>query len=625
LSNLLANPYEANIGDSENITVTAKNLGTETDSLSVKLWIDGVFIDAQIVQLAAGKSTTVAFAVNTTSEGMHKIKVNTLFGSFRVVPKGMHTLTIAMSPNPTRTVVKVKINGQEHPIPYNELLNEGDYTIAMPAADPSGVHSFLHWENGGTNPTRTIHLTKAMLLVAYYPVGSSCPSLFVWNGTDYVYVAEVSNGGWLGYINYVNEDGSIVFGGGNPWDYVKLDKSQLQSTVNGHYDMTLAQRWNEIFYLDAAYMLVVDHPSDVNVYSTAVRYIDPSFKGQIYTVSKNPLTPVSAVNEKGENVLPQISKLDRIFTPGIDGPNSPSWDNISWNRLTLNLGNLTGAKQIKLIMNGMVDWGLAEDYYRWIDGFLAQKVPNGTQIMPPPYMEVKDANGNWVRVPESRQFPIPAGYVPNTFVADLTGLFPAADYSVRINSFWNVTFDYIGVDTTPQENVTIQRIDPTATLYQVFDTSSSASGNFTRYGDVTPLLLNADDEFVIGRQGDEVSLHFPTANLAPPAEGMERDFFLFVADWFKDTPDNWGFRFGFTVDPLPFQNMSGFPYPLDTESYPYDAAHLAYLQEWNTRVINAPSQPQPQESSLTTWVNAVIMLVAAIDLGVLVYFRKRSR
>ena len=123
--------------------------------------------------------------------------------------------------------------------------------------------------------------------------------MYIWNGTSYVYVAEVSNHGWLGYINYVNADGSIVYCRNNPWDYIKLDNSQLQPTNNGYYNLTLTQKWNEIFYLDSAYMLVVDHPSNVNVYSTMVeQYIDPNFMGKIYTVSKNPLTPISAVNEK---------------------------------------------------------------------------------------------------------------------------------------------------------------------------------------------------------------------------------------------------------------------------------------------------------------------------------------
>ena len=45
----------------------------------------------------------------------------------------------------------------------------------------------------------------------------------------------------------------------------------------------------------------------------------------------------------------------------------------------------------------------------------------------------------------------------------------------------------------------------------------------------------------------------------------------------------------FTVDPLPFYNMSSFLYP-PTESYPYDEEHIEYLKEYNTRVIE-PKAP----------------------------------
>jgi hypothetical protein len=187
--------------------------------------------------------------------------------------------------------------------------------------------------------------------------------------------------------------------------------------------------------------------------------------------------------------------------------------------------------------------------------------------------------------------PTPSDYVPRSFVVDLTGLFPAgvSEYKIRINNFFNVTFDYIGIDTTPQENITVRRINPTATLdpLDFGITSSTASGSFTKYGDVTTLLLDADDMFVIGMQGDRVSLKFSTADLPPLEDGMERDVFLFVACWFKDPSGNWGYGFEFTVNPLPFRSMSGFPYP-PTESYPSTDEYVRYLQEWNTRVINVP-------------------------------------
>jgi hypothetical protein len=258
--------------------------------------------------------------------------------------------------------------------------------------------------------------------------------------------------------------------------------------------------------------------------------------------------------------------------------------------LTLDLGNLAGAPEIKLVITGMVDWGLADPYYEWIDSFkeAASKglVSNGTEIMPAPYLEVKVANGSWIRV--QKDIPLPADYRARTYTVDLTGIFPedVIDYQIRFNNFWNVTYDYIGIDITPQAEVSVKTLNPaSATFEQLWTTLSTSSGAFTRYGDVTPLLLKADDMYVIGRQGDQVVMQFSTADLEAPSEGMERDYFFVVACWFKDPPGAWGYGFDFTVDPLPFIAMSGFPYT-NVESYPYDAAHLAYLQQYNTRVIS---------------------------------------
>jgi hypothetical protein len=373
--------------------------------------------------------------------------------------------------------------------------------------------------------------------------------------------------------------------------------AEKSSLGGGYFDLVLFQQWNELFYLDSAYMIAVDHPDDdTDAYTTMVNYANPSFNGQVYSVNPYQLkAPISATNEKGEDVLSQVATMDGIFTPGSNGFESPSWDNITFNQLTLDLGDLSGSQGIKLLIRGMVDWGTAESYYKWIAGFESAYaeglVPNGTQLYPAPYMEVKNVNGQWERVSMNKQIPTPSDFVPRTFAVDLTGIFPEGtkDYEIRITNFFNVTYDFIAIDTSQQVSTKIQRIDPTATLegLDFGSTSSAASGNFTRYGDVTPLLLEADDMYVIGLQGDKVALKFPTADLSPLEEGMKRDYFLFVAAWFKDPPGNWGYGFDFTVDPLPFLGMSGFPYP-PTEHYPYDQVHLQYLQEYNTRVINMP-------------------------------------
>jgi hypothetical protein len=601
LSSLKINPLEGWPGVAASISVEAKNSGGPSQSTSVSLYVGSTLIDSKDLVVPSGLTITVRFSWTPPSEGSYSIKVSTpsdyLILNYKVVPSGLHTLSVTISPSGNADFT---VDGKGFTTPYAGLFSAGLHTVAVEPSDPTGTNLFIRWEDGSTSPTRVIGLSDTKSITAFFTGGaSSCPALYVWNGNSYDYVAEVSNHGWLGYINYVtgDPDWPIVYWRNNPWDYIPLNNWQLQpiaGTSYNYYDMKLTQRWNEIFYLDAAYMVVVDHPADVNVYSTMVeQYLNPDYMGNIYTVSKNPLTPISAVNEKGENVLPQISAIDDVFTPGIHGIQSPEWNETQWNTLTLNLGDLSGAQQIKLVIRGMVDWGSADDYNNWIDKFFAPDVPAGTQITPAPYMEVKNANGDWVRVQEDRQFPI-APEVARTFVVDLTGLFPTDDYSLRISNFWNVTFDYIGVDTTSQQNITIQKVYPIADLHQYFSTTSAASGNFTKYGDVSALLREADDMYVIGKQGDEVHLQFPTTNLTAVPEGMQRDLFFYVALWFKDEYGNWGYGFPFEVDPMPFLNMSGFPYPLvDTayfpgEAYPTDSAHLAYLAEWNTRVANPP-------------------------------------
>ena len=170
-------------------------------------------------------------------------------------------------------------------------MPEDQYTFEVEPTYDSGKYIFIGWEDDSTSLTRTVTLTERMTITTDFSGGISCPSVYSWNGTDYYYNAEISNPGWLGYIGHITEDGTIIFVGGNPWDGVKLDSDQLAIREIGnrsYYDVTLTQKWDEIFYLDAAYLMVVDHPTDVDVYSTIVRYINPSFTDTIYTVSQTP-------------------------------------------------------------------------------------------------------------------------------------------------------------------------------------------------------------------------------------------------------------------------------------------------------------------------------------------------
>jgi len=654
IKRMSVSPYEVWGGETLTIKAKADNLANEPSTLQVRILIAGKIETIKTFTLDAG-ATDVPIEFSVTAESgptdgqidgysVELVNIgnqtNTLRGFFQIAPEGFHTLSVNRSGGGSTPMI-FTLNGVTYETPYIELLPaDEEYSLSTDEIVELqyGVVEFSRWNDGETSESRTFSLDSRKSMLAHYIVISgyaSCPSLYFWNGTEYTYVTEVSNAGWLGYLDYINEEGDFVFSGGNPWDHVKLDSSQLElrtDTENNYdyYDIVLFQQWDEIYYMDTAYMVVVDHPKGTDAYSTMVNYVNRGFYGEIYTVNPDELlAPISATNEKGDDVLFEISQIDGIFTPGRDGVLSPSWDNIILNQLTLNLGDLSNAPEIKLLIHGMVDWGPPEPYYEWIEqfktAFAEGVVSNGTQVTGPPIMEIMDAKGNWVKVPQDREIPVPADYVPRTFGVDLNGLFPAdvSAYKIRITNFWNVTFDYIGIDTSPQEEIAVYKIPPIATLKALdFATSTTtATGNFTKYGDVSALLEETDDIFVIGMQGDKVTIKYPITDLPSLEDDTERSVFLYVACWFKDPPWNWGYGFDFTVDPLPFRNMTGFPYT-EAESYPYDAEHMAYIKEYNTRTLIGPSQPEPQAASLSTLMGAFLLVMGTINLGAFVYFRK---
>jgi len=109
------------------------------------------------------------------------------------------------------------------------------------------------------------------------------------------------------------------------------------------------------------------------------------------------------------------------------------------------------------------------------------------------------------------------------------------------------------------------------------------AGTYTRYGDVLPLLTSLDDQLAVFGSGDEVALDFDPTKLPVLPNGWTRDYF-FVANGYEKDMDFYAYDFT-SVDPVPFHDMGGYPYPPD-KSFPLDDAHLNYILEYNTRYMS---------------------------------------
>jgi hypothetical protein len=110
------------------------------------------------------------------------------------------------------------------------------------------------------------------------------------------------------------------------------------------------------------------------------------------------------------------------------------------------------------------------------------------------------------------------------------------------------------------------------------------AGRLTRPGDVTELLHDRDDCFVVFGPGDEVHVEFDARRLPPLPAGWARSFVLRTWGYCKDcSPFT---ATGGTVEPLPFHAMKGFPYG-PGEHYPRTPRHQDYLRRFQTRQAGA--------------------------------------
>jgi hypothetical protein len=227
----------------------------------------------------------------------------------------------------------------------------------------------------------------------------------------------------------------------------------------------------------------------------------------------------------------------------------------------------------------------------------------GVELMPPK-LEAMGAEGSWETLVEDMGYP--AG-LPRMMTVDLRDHAPFTDGRFRITTNLRVYWDQIFMAEVEKDPATkITKLPPAyADLhargyprehspdgkqplvydYNLMDRSfpfRNMAGSYTRFGQVSELLQEADDRFVIFGRGEEVTLKFRTAHLPPLPKGWKRDFLLYVNGYCKDMDPNTAFPD--TVEPLPFHGMSAYPYP-EGEHYPEDPAHLDYLKKYNIRRV----------------------------------------
>jgi tetratricopeptide (TPR) repeat protein len=353
--------------------------------------------------------------------------------------------------------------------------NSTDIVVGLGDAKAADVVRML-WPTGVLQDEINVAGDKQQNFLEIDRRGSSCPTLFVWNGERYEFVADMLGAGVVGH--WVGPGQRDI---PRPVEYVKIDREMIREKENsrqngachpersegpmhspasctdpsprkaaaqddkemGSPEKTLSFRFmeplEEAVYLDQVRLLAVDHPAGVDVYPNEYFASNPPYPEFKVVVSRDAKPPAGAWDEHGHNVLPAL-RVHRYFGDfaltqfqGFAKPHS----------LTLDLGEAYHGGPLWLLLHGEVEYFSANSMYAASQA--------GVQAISP-YVEAQvgdggGTNAKWVRVIDDMGFP--AGG-PRTMTADLTGKLPPGTQKIRITTNLQIYWDNILINRTEQ-------------------------------------------------------------------------------------------------------------------------------------------------------------------------------
>ena len=453
------------------------------------------------------------------------------------------------------------------------------------------------WTNGSTNAifdgSQNIALRSNTNIEFPQPLIGSCPLLFAWDGKQFSFVTDCIWRSPLGLKINAQDTASVS----QTEDWLKIRGDQLKAK-DGFYDLRITAELWETHFFDHVNLRVVDHPRGTDVFVDE-RFAIPAPPLKIYA-TKVPQAIERAVADTGEDVTALVKERDlqHVDTFGRGQYQGVTRDHFI--EITLP-DSAPKSVPVYLIANG---WIHPTDTS--INVAIGQRPdrlhPSGLVI------ETQDSKGNWNVARLGLGFP--EGKV-KTILLRLDDLWqegqvrklrlrtnleiywdqiqwaeglPDATYKTTKLTLTDANLSYRGFSQMQPFRKDLPEIPtcyaPVASRGQKW---RDLEGNYTRYGDVRPLLTDIDDRYVIMNAGDEMHIRFPEA--APPAEGMVRDY-VFIGDgWVKD--GNYNTTFSRTVMPLPLHRDTSYKTPpgalTDDPAY---KLHPSDWEQYHTRYVS---------------------------------------
>jgi hypothetical protein len=448
------------------------------------------------------------------------------------------------------------------------------------------------WTNGTPQNIFTPDIGKE--LVEEQQLKGSCPFLYTWNGSEFVFVKDIMWRSALGMpMGIMGGEMAYAFADASQ-DYLRVPGDMLRAS-GGQYTLQVTDELWETIYFDEARLLAVDHPDSLEVYVDEKFDVPPYPELKIYPVVSKKV-PVSAKDGFGNDVLDLVREKDDRYVATFLREDYQGITEM--HELVLDPGGISASDgNLHLFLNG---WIFPTDAS--INFALSQGENTRTVA---PFLQVMNADGQWETVIPNLGFPEGKN---KTVIAGLSDKYLSADRRVKICSNMEIYWDYIFFAGVPEDAVvrtTLMR--PVAAdhhyrgfsrMYRKggrygphwFDYSEvqqgpiwyDLRGMYTRFGDVKELLQEKDDKYIIVGSGEETTISFDADRAGPLPEGWTRDFLVYTTGWVKDGDMNTAT--GNFVEPLPFHGMKHYPYGPGEGRRP-DPDYGEYMRKYNTREI----------------------------------------
>ncbi len=445
------------------------------------------------------------------------------------------------------------------------------------------------WPNGAVQAEFELKADQSIL--AEQRLKGSCPALFAWDGKQMGFVKDCSP--WNPALG-LRINAQVVANVEQTEEWFRIRGDQL-APRDGFYDLRVTGELWEVFYIDHYSLMIVDHPPGTEVL-TDERFTTPQPKPRLY-LATTPRPFAGASDDRGQDVSAIVGRLDQEYLDTFGRGQYQGVTRDHW--VELEMGD-DAPRDRPLLLIG----------HGWVHPTDATiNVAIGQNSSPPPQgltLEVPDRTGRWVTAKSGLGFL--SGKL-KTMVVELDGVFrPGAPRKLRLRTNMEIYWDKLEwAEPAALQNAKVTRLDAASAelRYRGFSkfTQANASspelpdynrlegtqprwrdltGYYTRYGDVSELLIRTDDRMLIMNAGDELRLRFKAPADLPV--GWKRDFVMVGDGWTKD--GDYNCTYAATVLPLPFHGIKDYNQAsTKLEDNPAYKRYPRDWQEYHTRYV----------------------------------------